>query len=182
MKEKNRSSYVILPIFMFSHSRFSFGNLKDANSCTISWCITTMSLLLLKVCESFRFGQIKKLEVYFGLYESFFYFYREEKTKYILFIRSKFNTRSRSLNDDLLFKWRSRQMVQVWLCTLLVTLDKSAIFTVIPKDNGRVYTANFYVNIEKFILFHRLLDRLSYLELGTSSTFRLEVFKPRTEK
>ena len=36
MKEKNRSSYVILPIFMFSHSRFSFRNLKDANSCTIS--------------------------------------------------------------------------------------------------------------------------------------------------
>ena len=28
-----------------------------------------MQLLLLKVCESFRFGQIKKLEVYFGLYE-----------------------------------------------------------------------------------------------------------------
>ena len=36
MKEKNRSSYVILPIFMFSHSRFSFRNLKDANSYTIS--------------------------------------------------------------------------------------------------------------------------------------------------
>ena len=31
-------------------------------------------LLLLKVCESFRFGQIKKLEVLFGLYESSFTF------------------------------------------------------------------------------------------------------------
>ena len=28
----------------------------------------------LKVCEPFRFGQIKKLEVYFGLYESSFNF------------------------------------------------------------------------------------------------------------
>ena len=29
-----------------------------------------LQLLLLKVCESFRFAQIKKLEVYFGLCES----------------------------------------------------------------------------------------------------------------
>ena len=29
-----------------------------------------LKLLLLKVCESFRFRQIKKFEVYFGLYES----------------------------------------------------------------------------------------------------------------
>ena len=36
MKEENRSSYVILPIFMFSHSRFSFRNLKDANACIVS--------------------------------------------------------------------------------------------------------------------------------------------------
>ena len=33
-----------------------------------------MQLLHLKVCESFRFGQIKKLEVYFGMCESSFTF------------------------------------------------------------------------------------------------------------
>ena len=33
-----------------------------------------LQLLLLKVCESFRFGQIKKLEMYFGLYEPSFTF------------------------------------------------------------------------------------------------------------
>ena len=33
MKEKNRSSYVFLPIFMFRHSRFIFRNIKDANLC-----------------------------------------------------------------------------------------------------------------------------------------------------
>ena len=33
-----------------------------------------LQLLLFKVCESFRFGQIKKLEVYFGLQESSFTF------------------------------------------------------------------------------------------------------------
>ena len=34
MKErKNIRSYVLLPIFMFWYSRFSFRNLKDANSC-----------------------------------------------------------------------------------------------------------------------------------------------------
>ena len=36
MKEKNRCLYVFLPIFMFWHSRFSFRNLKDANSCMFS--------------------------------------------------------------------------------------------------------------------------------------------------
>ena len=33
---------------------------------------TFLQRLLLKVCESFRLGQIKKLEVYFGLYKSSF--------------------------------------------------------------------------------------------------------------
>ena len=33
-----------------------------------------MQLLLFKVCESFRFGQIRKLEKYFDLYESSFNF------------------------------------------------------------------------------------------------------------
>ena len=46
MKEKNRSSYVFLLIFMFCYSRFRFRNLKDANSCMFSWCITTRSLLI----------------------------------------------------------------------------------------------------------------------------------------
>ena len=46
MKEKNRSSYVILPVFVFWHSRFSFRNYKDANSCIFSRCITTMNLLI----------------------------------------------------------------------------------------------------------------------------------------
>ena len=35
-----------------------------------------------RFCELFRFGQIKKFEVYFDLYiRVFFYFYREKKTK-----------------------------------------------------------------------------------------------------
>ena len=46
MKEKNRSSYVFLLIFMFCYSRFRFRSLKDANSCMFSWCITTRSLLI----------------------------------------------------------------------------------------------------------------------------------------
>ena len=33
IKEKKRSSYVFLPIFMSCHSRFRFRNLKKANSC-----------------------------------------------------------------------------------------------------------------------------------------------------
>ena len=45
-KKKNRSSYVFLPIFMFCHSRFRFRNLKDANLCMFSWCITTSSKLI----------------------------------------------------------------------------------------------------------------------------------------
>ena len=36
--------------------------------------------LLLKVCESFRFGQIKKLELYFGLYESAFIFIEKRRS------------------------------------------------------------------------------------------------------
>ena len=95
-------------------------------------------------------------------------------------------------------------MVQFGLCTLLMTLDKSAIFSVIPKDNN-VYRPNFYVNIEKFTLFHgwnnwnKFHDRLSYwspseeaimfifnskaaIALAISSTFLPEVFKPGTDK
>ena len=45
-EKKNRCSYVLLPIFVFSYSRFSLRNLKDANSYMFSWCITTNSLLI----------------------------------------------------------------------------------------------------------------------------------------
>ena len=44
-----------------------------------------MLLLLLKVCESFRFEQLKKVEVYFGLYEFFFTFIEKKRpNKYCL--------------------------------------------------------------------------------------------------
>ena len=46
MKEKNRSSYVFLPIFTLFHSRFRFRNLKDTTLFMISWCITISSLLI----------------------------------------------------------------------------------------------------------------------------------------
>ena len=40
---------------------------------------TFLQRLVLKVCESFRSGQIKKLEVYFGLYESSFSFIQKRR-------------------------------------------------------------------------------------------------------
>ena len=44
-----------------------------------------MQQLLLKVRESFRFGQIKKLEEYFGLYESVLTFIEKRRPiKYCL--------------------------------------------------------------------------------------------------
>ena len=46
MNKKNTCPYVLLTIFMFCYSRFSFRNLKGANSCMFSWCITTNSLLI----------------------------------------------------------------------------------------------------------------------------------------
>ena len=49
------------------------------------WKKYFLQLLLLKVCGSFRFRQIKKLEVYFGLYESSFIFVEERRpNKYYL--------------------------------------------------------------------------------------------------
>ena len=45
-KKKYRCSFDFLLIFIFWHSRFSFRNLKDANSCMFSWFITTSSLLI----------------------------------------------------------------------------------------------------------------------------------------
>ena len=44
-----------------------------------------MQLVLLKVCDSLRFGQIKKLEVSFGLYEpSFTFTVKKRSNKYCL--------------------------------------------------------------------------------------------------
>ena len=44
-----------------------------------------LQLLLLKVCESFRFRQIKKLEVYYGLQEFYFTFTEKKRlNKYCL--------------------------------------------------------------------------------------------------
>ena len=45
-KKNNRCSYVFLTIFMFWHSRFSFKNFKDANSCVFLWYVTSSSLLI----------------------------------------------------------------------------------------------------------------------------------------
>ena len=45
-EKKNRPLYVFLLIFMFYYTRFRSRNLKDANSCMFSWCITTRSLLI----------------------------------------------------------------------------------------------------------------------------------------
>ena len=39
-----------------------------------------LQLLLLKVCETFRFEQIKNLELYFGLYESSFTFIEKRRS------------------------------------------------------------------------------------------------------
>ena len=50
-----------------------------------NWSKNFLQLLLLKVCESFKFGQIKKLEVYFGLFESPFTFIEKKRPiKYCL--------------------------------------------------------------------------------------------------
>ena len=53
-------------------------NIHTAENCFLQ-------LLVLKVCQSFRLGQIKKLEVYLGLYESFFTFIvKRRPNKYCL--------------------------------------------------------------------------------------------------
>ena len=54
MKEKN--SYVIVPIFMFSHSRYSFRNLKDT-----LYSIYSKSLLFTSISyvqESFKLSEV----------------------------------------------------------------------------------------------------------------------------
>ena len=77
---------------------------------------------------------------------------------------------SKSKTAICFFKWHPLQMVYVGLCTLLMKLNISAIFIVIPKDNRRVQS-KFLSNIEKFTLFHRLLDCLSFLELLRGSYY-----------
>ena len=58
---------------------------KRAESTTYAPKKDLLQLLLLKVCMSFRFGQIKKLEVYFGLYEpSFTFIEKKRPNKYCL--------------------------------------------------------------------------------------------------
>ena len=53
-------------------------------TCTLERTILQL-LLLLKVCESFRFGQIKSLEVYFGLHgPSFTFVEKKRPNKYCL--------------------------------------------------------------------------------------------------
>ena len=74
--------YVLLPIYMFWHSRFSFRNLKNANSCMFSWCIITSGLLICSwhdrlsqflqwmysICsESLLFSGISYVQGVFGL-------------------------------------------------------------------------------------------------------------------
>ena len=52
---------------------------KQVASVTYTLEKKCLQLLLLKVCESFRFGHIKKLEGYFGLYESSFTFIEKRR-------------------------------------------------------------------------------------------------------
>ena len=60
-------------VFQLSHGTKSIHQSKLHLYYT-HWRKTFLQLLLLKVCESFIFRQIKKGEVYFGLYESSFTF------------------------------------------------------------------------------------------------------------
>ena len=46
VKEKNKIFVCLSVHFMFCHSRFRFRNLKKANLCMFSWCITATSLLI----------------------------------------------------------------------------------------------------------------------------------------
>ena len=86
-------------------------------------------------------------------------------------------------------------MVEVGLCTLLMTLDKLPIF----QKTKDVCRASFYVNVEKllcFIDYWTVCKLLKLLRgsiififnlkagnaLATSSTFLPEVFEPGTDK
>ena len=73
-------------------------------------------------------------------------------------------TQSQNLNDNLLFfLLHSWQMVQVGLCTLLTTLNKWAISTVISKDNRRVAIEQIFMSILKnYFVSYRLFRLLSY--------------------
>ena len=78
--------------------------------------------------------------------------------KFLLFFF--LNTQSWSLNGHLLFLMAFTAANAKWckldfVLYLLMVLNKSAIFSVIPKDNKCVYIlrANFYDNIEKLLCF-----------------------------
>ena len=71
---KKRNGFWVHGFFQLSHGTKNIHRSKLHSQHT-HWRKTFLQLLLFKVCcESFRFGQIKKLEMYFGLYESSFTF------------------------------------------------------------------------------------------------------------
>ena len=78
-------------------------------------------------------------------------------------------------------------MVQVGVCTLLMMLNKSAIFTVIPRQQTTcieqifmLKLTNYRSSSEKAIIF--IFNAKAGNALATSSTFLPEVFKPQTDK
>ena len=77
-----------------------------------------MRLLLLKVCQSFKFGHIKNFDVHFGLYESSFTFIEERRS-------NKYCLRDANLNSCMLVFSLMDQVVNLvqkisslkcWLC------------------------------------------------------------------
>ena len=108
--------------------------------------------------------------------------------------KSQFNTGVATNTEN--SKWCSQQMVQVGLCTLLMMLNKSALFTLIPKDKQLVAKEQIFMLVLKNYFFP--LDCLSYwssLEKAIIFIFNsdrkcscyqlyfsAEVFKPRTDK
>ena len=71
-------------VFQLSHGTKNIHQSKLHLQHTL-WRKSFLQLLLLKVCESFRFGNIKKLEVHFCLHESYFTFTEKRRlNKYCL--------------------------------------------------------------------------------------------------
>ena len=69
-------------VFQLSHGIKNI----EASCIYTQWSKFFLQLLLLKVCESFRLGQLKKPEVHFGLYESTFTLIEKRRpNKYCLF-------------------------------------------------------------------------------------------------
>ena len=90
-------------------------------------------------------------------------------------------------------------MEQVVLCTLLMTLNKLVIFTVIPKDNRHVKSKFFMLMLKNYfasLITGSFISCWSSSEeatifvfnlkagnaLATSSIFPPEVFKPQTDE